>query len=405
MQRCIAVAMDNSIYIKIKQLEIVKAQKSYTNPLFGMLPQIGMFGSHNYNFGSTIDPETNNRVSSDLQFDSFGLNANMDILNFGNIALSQKEKINIELAKADKAVVEYEYKMQLLEKFFDALFTQELLKIQKEQFENSTLNLTRIEKETEIGSKSKSDLYDMQFSFSQDEMRLAEAKQSFEMQKLQLFQLMNFEPENLSEVVLGTNFPTEKKSNVFENPKITYAKIAYKSSRKDISIYKSANLPTISGSYSLSSFYTSPINQPGIDVTPFHTQIDNNKNHSVGLQLSIPVFNGFRNKKQIVAAKFESRKSKLISVQEQIKIDQQIKLEVTKKSQLESLSQNLGNTLKYAKLSFKTTQAKFTNGTIDAIGYIAVKNQLLSSEYEFLKNELQQQFTTLKINLIQTNDF
>ncbi|MDI1255453.1 MAG: TolC family protein [Flavobacterium sp.] len=407
LQRCLSVAMENNIELKIKQLEIKKTRKSNTNLLLDVLPTVSLTSNHSYNFGSTIDPETNNRVSSDLQFDSFNLNASMNILNFSNLATSQKEKINIELAKADKEVVEYDYKMLLLEKYFDALFAQELLKIQKKQLENSAFNLHRIEKETQIGSKPKSDLYDMQLGFSQDEKRLKEAEQSFEIQKLQLFQLMYFEPENLAEIVLQEYLSTQNQTvkNNFYNPKIAYAKIAYESSRKDIAILRSANLPSVSGFYSLNSFYTAPINQPGIEVTPFHTQIGNNKNHAIGLQLNVPVFNGFRNKKQIIASKIESQQTKLISEQEQLKIEQQIKLETTKKEQFEQLSQNLQSTLRYAQLSFTTTQAKFSNGTIDAVIYTSVKNQLLTSEYDLLKNVLQLQYMALKIRLLQSEGF
>lgn len=108
-------------------------------------------------------------MSSDIQYDNFNVNANMNLLDFGNLANSQKNKIDIDLAKADKKVVEYEYKLQLLSNYFDALFSQELVKIQKEQLQNTTFNLNRIKKEVEIGNKPQSDLYDIQLSFSQDE--------------------------------------------------------------------------------------------------------------------------------------------------------------------------------------------------------------------------------------------
>lgn len=57
----------------------------------------------------------------------------------------------------------------------------------------------------------------------------------------------------------------------------------------------------------------------------------------------------------------------------------------------------------FAEASFRTSQAKFTSGTIDAVVFSAVKNQWLSTEYDLLKNELQQQYIALKISLIQGN--
>ena len=89
---------------------------------------------------------------------------------------------------------------------------------------------------------------------------------------------------------------------------------------------------------------------------------------------------------------------------QKIKIEQQIELENMRKKQYIKLSGNLKNTLKYAQESFKTTQSKFTSGKIDAVGYNSVKNQLLSSEYDFLKNTLLLQYASLKINLIQKNE-
>lgn len=407
LQKCFAIALENNIDIKIKQLEINKAKKLYTHPLLELFPTVNLSGNHNYNFGSTIDPSTNNRVSSDIQYDNLNLGADISLLNFGNLAIAQRNKINIELAKADKEVIEYEYKLQLLEKYFDALFSQELVKIQKEQIQNTTFNLDRIKKEVEIGNKPESDLYDIQLSFSQDEKRLLEAQQLFETQKLQLFQLMNFPVENLEaitfEVYLAKEMETESES-LFKNPKIEYADLAYKSSKKEISILRSENLPSISGFYSLSTFYSSPINQPNTTVPSFKSQFDDNKNHEVGLRLNVPVFTGFRKNRQITAFKIEAEKVKLISEQEKIKVKQQVELETARKKQYLQLASNLQNTLKYAKESFRTTQAKFTSGKVDAVIYTSVKNQLLSSEYDYLKNNLLVQYASLKINLIQKNE-
>ncbi|MDQ7959882.1 TolC family protein [Flavobacterium lindanitolerans] len=407
LQKCFDTASQNNIDIKIKQLEINRAKKLYTHPLLELFPTVNLVGNHSYNFGSTIDPSTNNRVSSDIQYDNMSLAANVNLLNFGNLATSQRDKINIELAQADKEVIEYEYKLQLLEKYFDALFSQELVKIQKEQIQNTTFNLERIKKEVEIGNKPESDLYDIQLSFSQDEKGLLEAVQLFETQKLQLFQLMNFAVENLEAVTFEVYLAEETEpvdKSIFKNPKIEYAELSYKRSKKEISILRSDNLPSISGYYSLSTFYSSPINQPNENMPSFKSQFDDNKNHEVGLRLNIPVFNGFKRSRQITASKIEAEKVKLVSEQEKIRIQQQVELETTRKKQYMQLASNLQNTLKYAKESFRTTQAKFTSGKVDAVIYTSVKNQLLSSEYDFLKNNLLVQYASLKINLIQKNE-
>ena len=405
LQKCIDKALENNIEIKIRQLEVKRVQKIKNSVWNQLLPTVSFNGSQSYNFGSTIDPATNNRVSSNIQFDNFFINANMNLIDFNAFANAQKNKIDIEKAKADKEVIENEYKLQLLDSYYQALFTQELLKIQKEQFKNAVFNLDRISKEVEIGSKPKSDLYDVQLSFAQEEKRILETEQLYNIQKMQLFQLMNAADVSISEVVLVSN-PSDEIATVsseVSNPKIKSAELNYKSSLKELSSQRATNLPILSTFYSISSFYFKPLNQSSADVASFSNQIGDNKNQQVGLQLSVPIFNGFRNNKRNVAAKIETQKNKLIITQEQQKIENQIALEKQNQQNYLQLQNKFEETLTYAKASFSTTQSKFLAGKIESISLSSVKNQLLSSEYDVLKNSLQMEYTNFKINLIQNN--
>ena len=405
LQKCIDKALENNIEIKIRQLEIKRVQKSRNSVWNQLLPTINFNGSQSYNFGSTIDPGTNARVSSNIQFDNFFLNANMNLINFIAFANAQKNKIDIEKAKADKEVIENEYKLQLLESYYQSLFTQELLKIQKEQFKNAQFNLDRISKEVEIGSKPKSDLYDIQFSFAQEDKRMLETQQLYDNQKLQLFQLMNVNDVMISDVILisTSSVVTTQNSDASTNPKIKFATLNYESSLKDLSIQKAENLPTLSTFYNISSFYFRPLNQPNAVVETFNSQLNDNKNQQVGIQLSVPIFNGFRNNKKSVAAKITSEKNKLIISQEQQKVNNQIALENQNQRNYFALQNKFNATLSFAKASFTTNQAKFLSGKIDSIILSTIKNQLLASEYDVLKNNLQLQYINLKLNLIQNN--
>jgi outer membrane protein len=139
-------------------------------------------------------------------------------------------------------------------------------------------------------------------------------------------------------------------------------------------------------------------------VESFSNQIGNNKNQQVGLQLSIPVFNGFKNSRAISAAKIDIEKSNLKLEQERLLSEQQLEIESKNKVNYLIVEEKLAQVLQFARDSFKTTQAKFTSGTADAFSFASAKNNLLTSEYALLKSKLQSQFTLFKINLIQKND-
>lgn len=405
LQKCIDTALENNIEIKIRQLEIKRTQKARNSMLNEILPVVNLFGSQSYNFGSTIDPSTNGRVSSNIQYDNFYLNAQMNLLDFNAIVNSKRNKISIEIAKAEKEIIENEYKLQILESYYQALFTQELLKIQKEQLKNTIFNFDRISKEVNTGSKAKSDLYDIQFNLSQEEKQVIETEQLFTIQKTQLFQLINYSNiiiENVSlEKALASNVETEKEIN---NPKIISAKLNYERDLKEVSLQRSNNLPVLSAFYQISSFYYKPLNQSNVIVDSFNNQIGNNKNQQVGLQLNIPILNGFKNNRKINVAKIESEKSNLKIEQENQKVAQQLEIEEKNKQNYLALQKKLDEVLAFAHASFITTQAKFVVGKVDTFIYSSVKNNVLTSEYNVLKNDLQLQYINFKMNLIRSNN-
>ncbi|CAM4031812.1 TolC family protein [Flavobacterium antarcticum] len=404
LQNCIDVGIENNIGIKIQKLEVNRTEKSRVSMINELLPTVSLFGSQSYNFGSTIDPSTNGRVSSNIQYDNFYMNAQINLIDFGAIANSQKSKIAINLAKADLEIIENEYKLQILTQFYETLFTQELQKIQKQQLENTRLNLIRVSKEIEIGSKPKSDLYDIQFEYSKEENQLLETQQLFEIQKINLFQLINYD-EKINHNIIFINDIENKydTSEIILNPKIKSAELSSKISEKELRIQRSKMYPTLTTFYQLSSFYYRPINDADLLLSNFSDQLGNNKNQQVGLQLSVPIFNGFKNNKAINAAKIESEKSNLKVEQQKILIEQQVEIEKVNIVHFLLFEEKLADVLLFAEASFKTTQAKFTSGSVDSFSFSIAKNNLLTSTYNVLKNKLQHQYTVHKINLIRTN--
>lgn len=405
LEQCLALGMENSLEIKIKQIEIKRTQKSHNSIANRLMPTVSFDANQSYNFGSTIDPSTNGRVSSNIQYDNFFLGARMNLIDFNSIATSQFTKLDIERAKVEKEVLENEYKLQIVESYFTALYTQELLKIQENQLINAKSNLDRIQKEETIGSKPKSDLYDMQLSVALEEKNILETKQLDQIQKTQLFQLLNLNIIDAKNYVLMIYLKKNESiiSTEIVNPKVKLANIYYELGIKKIKQARGSSLPTLSAFYNYSTFYYKPLNQTDVEVNNFNSQFSDNKNQQVGFQLNIPIFNGFRNSKNTKALQLENEKSKLALSQEDLKLKQQIKIEEEKIKQIQVLDIKLFEIKNLTEKTFQTSQSKFEAGKIDVIVFSTVKNQLLQSEFDVLKNNLQHQFTTIKLNLIKYN--
>lgn len=403
LQECIDTALEQSLEEQIRQLEVKRAERSKTSLIHYWLPTVNLVGNHSYNFGSTIDPATNGRVSSNILYDNFYLNASVNVLDFNNLALKSKSKLELEKAEAERKVFENEYKLQIAESYYQALYTQELVKIKSEQLKNSKNNLDRVLKEVEIGSKPKSDEYDMQLSYKSEQAQLVDSEQQLVLLKLQLFQLINKTDVEVQEIVLE-DFSSGTIDKEIQNPKLDLAETNFKISKKTILQYRANSLPSLSAYYQFSTFYYKPLNQPDVAVSDLQTQLQDNKNHQIGLQLNIPIFNGFRNSKQIASAKIETEKSKVQMTFEKQQLEKQLALENERKEQYKQLESRFSDVLDFAKLSYRTSQSKFESGKIEAVTFNSVKNQLLQSQYDVLKNQLMIRFTTIKMNLLKYNE-
>ena len=416
LQQCLETGLKNNPDFQLRQLNILSAETTYRNPMLEYLPSVSFSGSHTYNIGSVIDPATNTRVSSKIQSDNFALNASMNILDFNVFTTARRNKLAVLKASADKEAIAAEYALSLLDSYINVLYSQELLKIQQGQFENAKFNLNRITKEVELGSRPKSDLYDMQVSYTQEETAILQTQQLLYNQKLTLLQLMNYTAAQPDEVVLQ-NVPlselptTVTGEGIYEKalanyPSVKAAQLGQQVAQKEVAMQKNNYLPVISAFYSYSSFYYLPLNQPGSQpVNPFFTQLNDNKNHYIGLQLSVPIFNGLKTRRDVQLAKIEYQKSSVALQQEELKLRQQIEQETAKQQQNIALAGKMEEAKGYAQKSFETTQAKFSSGLVDAIVFTASKNQLLTAEYNLLKAKVTSAYAALKLQYLQYNSF
>lgn len=404
LQNCFDEAMRNSIELKIKLLEVKRAERAQSSIITTLLPTIGLYGSHTYNFGSTIDPATNGRVSSNIQYDNFYINANINLIDLNAFIANTQSKLDTQKAKAETEVFENEYKLQIAESYYQALYTQELLRIREEQLNLLTTNLLRVEKEVDAGSKPKSDLYDMQLSVAAETIRIAETSQLLDNQKTELLHLINATTVLAKSIILSeTEVLSSDNSTGFKTPALTLAEINYQYALKTTSRQQAASLPSLAVFYQFSTFYYKPLNQPNVMVDNFSVQLGDNKNHQAGLQLVVPVFNGLKNRNRIAATKIEAEKAKSAIETEKQKNEKQLALENQKREQYNALQPQLERVVQLAKLSYKTTQAKFENGKIDALLYTTAKSQWLQSEYDLLKNKLMIEFSEVKIKLLTQN--
>ena len=125
--------------------------------------------------------------------------------------------------------------------------------------------------------------------------------------------------------------------------------------------------------------------------TPFTDQVDNNLNESVGLSISIPIFNGLSNRTSIKRARLlyeHSKYSADIARQQLLKSIQQAHADaVAALNRYQAAEKNASA----MKESFRYTERKYEAGLLNSVDYITIKNNhtkadsdLLQARYDFI---------------------
>lgn len=195
--------------------------------------------------------------------------------------------------------------------------------------EQVRLNREQVER-TEIlvrgGKVPESELFDARASLAKEELNKTQAQNTLKLSLLDLSQLLNLETVEgfeiempdiehiLIEQIVHLMTPESVfTASVKNRPAVMAAEFRLRSSEKNLKIAKSAYYPQLSlgASYSNSYYHTYNLGEGGSNPS-FSTQLSRNGSESVGLNLSIPIFNRMSTRNQVRSARISIENQELM---------------------------------------------------------------------------------------------
>ena len=390
LEECIAYAKTNNFIFKIQALKNKQAETNFSKQIIRFLPEVNANLNHQYDFGSAIDPNTNSRLSANFQYDNININAQIHLFNFAELWDSKLQKKDIDIEKANSKVVEQEYNITLIEKFYTCLATQEWTSVLRKQIDNTEIQVDRIHKEVNEGLKPESDLYDIQVVYTQEKKQLQVLEQQYVNKLTELFQWIN-NPNDSKQYTLikNTSSDTVDENFKIENSNQVLLEIE-KSKKLELEHHQLIHnfLPRVSLGYAIGTFYSQQINNIGATSFNFGSQFRNNKSQYVGLGIQIPIFSRGDNSKARHVKKIQLAEQNLHI--ERVKTEQLNRINnfQNQLSQFKELISTLVQANKFAEQSLQTTLTKYEYGKVDIASFKTAKNQVLSSSYDIVNNDI-----------------
>jgi outer membrane protein len=318
LEQCVDTALANNRNVKQKILTRKSNEIAYQQAKNDLLPNLNASAGQYYNFGRSLGVDNVYKNTNSSQT-SVGISTNITLFD------GLKMKYNIDARMADLKASEADLKkmqsdlvMSVSTAFLQVLLNKELLQIAKDQHD---LTLSKIEQRKSLvsaGKLAEGEVYELIAQESKEEMNRIKAEQSLNYSLLDLAQILELEDFEKFDVVVPTdllnaelqllNPQTVYDGALIHRPEIKVAEFRLQGNETNIQIAKSGYYPTLSlGAQTGTRYY----NMSGFTNDGFGKQFSNNLSSSIGLNLSIPIFNKFEVKNGVRNAQIRLESSKL----------------------------------------------------------------------------------------------
>jgi len=404
LQQCIEYALDNNIQLKQQELNVRVNENQLTRAKLSVYPNLNASANHNYSFGRTTNFITNQKERRDLQSTSASISTQLTLFNGFQITNSQRqEALNLMASISDVEKLKNSIALNISAAYLQILFTQEILETNIRQQELTQLQVNRTKQLVRAGSLAEGNLLEIEAQLATDELQVVNSQNQLNLAYLTLTQILDIKnPEGFSILrpdlkSFEENVFTDSPTNVFDQaqqilPQIKGATLRVQSAEKGVQIAKGALYPRLSlvanyGTGSQRLLRSDPLYSPD----PFLDQIRDNANYNVGLNLSIPIFNGWQVRTSISNA--------FINL-DNARYNLELERNFLYKDIQQAYADALGALKKYKaseknvealKEAFRYAEQRFNLGLVNSLDYTTSKTRLnraeadlLSAKYEFI---------------------
>ena len=356
------------------------------------------------NFGRNIDPGTNQFVNEQVNSNNFRVGSNVTLFNGLRLLNTFKQsQLDLLAAEYDLQGLSNDISMNIASAFMQAMFNEELLLVAEEQVDVTNEQLQRTEKLVESGSLPEGNLYDVQAQLASNELQVINAENALSASILALKQILNLDASVEFRIKRpDTDIPIEGLANrtvgtVYDHalnnwPQIKAREQQLESARKGEQIAFASYTPTLSANGSVSTFYSSAFqdfDQQTFEFTdvPYGDQVERNLSESVGLNLSIPIFNGLQSRTAVKQARLgrinaelqlKDQKNQLYASVQQAYNDAQ-----AAKRQFDASDKSV----RAMELAFDYAEKRYEVGMMNSLEFNTSANNLARARSEMLRSK------------------
>lgn len=398
LEDCIRYSHENNLQVKRQSLNTAISEVDLTQARMQFLPSVNAGIQHTISSGRVLN--TDNYTWDDKTFENggVGLSANYTLFkglqNYHNLQVSRYQlEANMQLTEKMKNDISVTIALAYLQILFD----RELSEIANQQLKFTEFQAVRVGKLVEAGSKARGELLEIEAQVASDNLTLINARNSFSMSKLNLAQMLDLDSVENFDVIVPAYLPLDtnqlpKVDSVYalalvSMPQVRSKEFSLKAAQSEVRLARSNYSPELYLSGNYNSRYTKGAIDPMSPLASYSytNQLLDNQYRSLGINLSIPIFNKYYIQSQVARSRIQLEDARIQLRQEQLALYKDIQQAHADAVAAKARFQAADEAVKSNNEALKYTIGKYDVGIANALEFNEAKKNAAKSASDYLQ--------------------
>ena len=398
LRNCIDYALEHNITIRRNRINVESTQEDVKTAKADFLPSLSgnisqrIVNRPNSASGTIISGDNITTSESKTSYNgSYGIDASWTVYNGSKrVNTLKQQQLNSRIAELTVDESENSIEENITQLYVQILYSAEAVKVNESTLEVSRKEFERGQELFNAGSIASSDLAQLEAQVSNDNYQLVTSQTTLQNYKLQLKQLLELDGDFEMDLFLpqlddsSVLIPLPTKDDVYQTalnlrPEIESGKLNIEASDMNIKISRAGYIPSLSLSAGIGT-----TNANGNDFS-FSEQVKQNWNNSIGLTLSIPIFDKRQTKSAVNKPKLQRQTSELDLMDNQKTLYKTIESLWLSANSAQHQYVAATQKLKSTQASYALVSEQFNLGMKNTVELLTEKNNLLSAQQETLQ--------------------
>lgn len=430
LKECVDHALEKNINIKQAELDLGQSELNKKDAFGNFLPTFNASASHSWNIGLNQNITSGLLENQTTQFSSFGVSSNVDIYKgLQNVNRLRVTNLSILASQYQLENMKNDISLFVANAFLQVLFNKEQIKVLTSQLEVTNKESERTQELIDAGVIPSGDLLEVQATLSSQEQQLVVAENALFLSKISLAQLLlitdyeNFDIVDTEYLVPISEILGQSPETIYDKAKETRKEILIAETNaeiaeKELKISKGAMQPNLIGfyNYSTRASYSDRIvgfeldqNNPTQQIGAVETtgdavvapnfnsiiggpdsvfdQFSLNDGHSFGLQLNVPIFNGFAISNNVKRNEINVERSKYLLEQEKLNLESTVYQAFNDAKGALKAYEAAVKTLSAREQAFNYSKERYNVGLLNSFDFSQSQNQFVTAQSEVVRTK------------------